>query len=342
MSLLVDALERRPVPRVPVWMMRQAGRYLPEYRAIREKHDFLAMVKTPDLATEVTLQPVRVLGVDAAILFSDILIPLEAMGANLTFDPSPRFDRPLRTKADVDGLRVPDPVDETGFVMETLRAVRRALPPEVALVGFGGAPWTLASYLVEGETSRQFAHVKEMMFAEPELFRELLRKITDTLILHLNAQADAGAEVIQIFDSWAGALAPEDYEAFALPETRRLVGGLRRSAVPVILYVNGSGPLFDLMARSRAHALSIDWRTDLASARGQCGAAMAIQGNLDPAVLLGPAPLVETRVAGVLERAGEAPGYVFNLGHGMLPATPVASARLVVDTVKRLGRRNGG
>jgi uroporphyrinogen decarboxylase len=341
-SLLVDALERRPVPRVPVWMMRQAGRYLPEYRAIREKHDFLAMAKTPDLAAEVTLQPVRILDVDAAILFSDILIPVEAMGVKLAFTPAPRFERPVRTRADVEALRIPDPVEATGFVMETLRLVRRELPPAAALLGFGGAPWTLASYLVEGETSRDFPRVKAMMFAEPVLFQDLLRRITDTMILYLNAQIDAGAEAIQIFDSWAGALAPEDYETAALPETRRLIEGLRKKSVPVILYANGSGPLLDLMARSGADALSIDWRTDLAAARGRLGGSVAIQGNLDPAVLLGPAPLVEARVAAVLERAGRAPGYVFNLGHGMLPTVPVANARLVVETVRRLGRRNGG
>ena len=331
----LEACHRRPVERTPIWMMRQAGRYLPEYRAIRAKVSFLELCKTPDLAAQVTLQPVDILGVDAAILFSDILVVCEAMGMELILeDQGPQFPAPLKTRGEVEQLRVPDPEGELGYVMEAIRRVRQQLQDRVPLIGFCGAPWTLAAYMVEGKTSRSFEKAKAFLMGDEKLAHSLLTKITDSLILYLNAQLAAGAQAVQIFDSWAGALGPEDYARFGAPYIARLIHGLKRDTQPVIVFGVETGELLVQLAATGADVVGVDWRVPLDEARARVGPAVALQGNLDPAALFLPLPLLHRRVARVLELAGRAgPGYIFNLGHGMLPGTPVESAKALVEQV---------
>jgi uroporphyrinogen decarboxylase len=336
MSRFLDACRRLPVDKTPIWLMRQAGRYLPEYRAVRAKVSFLELCKTPDLAAEVTMQPVRILGVDAAILFSDILVVPEAMGMQLILeDQGPQFPSPLQSRADVEKLRVPDPERELGFVMETIRRLRKQL--EVPLIGFCGGPFTLAAYMIEGKTSRSFEKAKALLMSDEQLAHALLSKITDSLILYLNAQLAAGAQVLQIFDSWAGALGPEDYARLGEPYLARLIQSLRRDAKdpqPIIVFGVETGELLAQLAASGADVVGVDWRVPLDEARGRVGPAVALQGNLDPASLLLPPPALRKRVARVLELADRAgPGHVFNLGHGVLPSTPVENVKALVEQV---------
>jgi len=321
-----------------VWFMRQAGRYLPEYRAVREKVSFLTLCKTPDLAAEVTLQPVDILGVDAAILFSDILVVPEAMGLHLVLDDGgPRFPEPLRGPAEARRLHVPDPDRELRFVLDAIRAVRKRLAGKVPLIGFAGAPWTLAAYMIEGETSRSFERAKAALLADEAFAHELLSRISEALLLYLQAQLDAGADALQIFDSWAGALSPADYARLGAPYVARIVQGLPRDRKqPVIVFGVETGELLGQLAATGADVVGVDWRVPLDEARGRVGPAVALQGNLDPAALFLPAPALEKRVLRVLEEARRAGfGHVFNLGHGILPTTPVESARLAVDLVHR-------
>jgi uroporphyrinogen decarboxylase len=334
---LIDACLRRPVDRTPVWLMRQAGRFLPEYRAVREKVSFLQLCKTPELAAEVTLQPVEILGVDAAILFSDILVVPEAMGMELVFgtgdDQGPQFPRPLASRADVARLHVPDPERELRFVTDAIRLLRKRL--QVPLIGFCGAPWTLAAYMIEGRTSRGFEKAKAALFADEKLAHELLGKISDSLTLYLQSQLDAGAQALQLFDSWAGALGPEDYARFGAPYIARVVQGLKRGGdVPVIVFGVETGELLAQLAATGADVVGVDWRVPLDEARGRVGPAVALQGNLDPAALLLPPQALAKRIARVLQQADAAgPGHVFNLGHGVLPQTPVESVKALVRQV---------
>ena len=331
----IEACFRRPVDKTPIWLMRQAGRYLPQYRAVREKVGFLELCKTPDLAAEVTLQPVDILGVDAAILFSDILVVPEAMGMQLILeDQGPQFPQPLAGRADVDKLHVPDPERELGYVMEAIRRVRKALADRVPLIGFCGAPWTLAAYMIEGKTSRSFEKAKAALMADERLAHALLSKITDALILYLNAQLAAGAQALQIFDSWAGALGPEDYARLGAPYIARVIQNLKVDGQPVIVFGVETGELLAQLAATGADVVGVDWRVPLDEARGRVGPAVALQGNLDPASLFLPLPEQRKRVARVLELADRAgAGYVFNLGHGILPGTPVENARALVEQV---------
>jgi uroporphyrinogen decarboxylase len=336
MSRFLAACRREPVDRTPIWLMRQAGRFLPEYRAIRAKVSFLELCKTPDLAAEVTLQPVDILGVDAAILFSDILVVPEAMGMQLILeDQGPQFPAPLQSRADVEKLRVPDPEQQLGFVMETIRRLRKKLA--VPLIGFCGAPWTLAAYMIEGRTSRSFERAKALLMGDEQLAHTLLGRIADALVLYLNAQLAAGAQALQIFDSWAGALGPEDYARFGEPYLARVIQGLNRDArdpQPVIVFGVETGELLAQLAATGADVVGVDWRVPLDEARGRVGPAVALQGNLDPASLLLPLPKLHKRVARVLELADLAgPGHVFNLGHGVLPMTPVESVKALVEQV---------
>ena len=324
--------------RTPIWLMRQAGRYLPEYRAVRARVSFLELCKTPDLAAEVTLQPVDILGVDAAILFSDILVVSEAMGMELVLeDQGPQFPQPLRSRADVDKLGVADPEERLGYVMEAIRRVLSALGGRVPLIGFCGAPWTLAAYMIEGKTSRGFEKAKAALFSDEKLAHALLGKISDTLVGYLNAQLAAGAHALQIFDSWAGALGPEDYARFGAPYIARVIAGLRRDPrdpQPVIVFGVETGELLGQLAATGADVVGVDWRVPLDAARGRVGPAVALQGNLDPATLFLPLPEQETRVARVLELAGRAgPGHVFNLGHGVMVGTPVDNVKALVRQV---------
>lgn len=340
MSRFLAALRRQRVDTTPIWIMRQAGRYLPQYRATRERAgDFLSLCKNPEWAAEVSMQPVEILGVDAAILFSDILIPVEAMGVPLTFleGEGPRLEA-VKGPQDLRRLHVPDPAAEVPFVLETLRILRERLNPGVALLGFSGAPFTLATYVVEGGTSRDFRRVLGWMYEDPASFRELLDLLADTVTAYLKAQAQAGAQALQIFDTWAGVLSRRLYREMALPVTRRIVKALAPLGVPVILYVNGGAPFLEEMAATGVDALSVDSRVSLAEAAQRTRGAVALQGNLDPVALLGSQSAVEREAARVL---GEAPprGHIFNLGHGILPETPVENVHVLVETVHRLGKK---
>ena len=334
----LDACRRKPVDRTPIWLMRQAGRYLPEYRAVRAKVSFLELCKTPDLAAEVTLQPVDILGVDAAILFSDILVVCEAMGMQLILeDQGPQFPQPLRTRADVEKLRVPDAEEKLGFVPAAIRSTLKSLDGRVPLIGFCGGPWTLAAYMIEGKTSRGFEKAKAALFSDEKLAHLLLGKITDALTGYLNAQLAAGAHALQIFDSWAGALGPEDYARFGAPYIARVIAGLQRNPrepQPVIVFGVETGELLGQLAATAPDVVGVDWRVPLDEARGRVGPAVALQGNLDPATLFLPLPEQEKRVARVLELADRAgPGHVFNLGHGVMVGTPVENVKALVQQV---------
>ena len=328
------ACARTRVDRAPVWMMRQAGRYLPEYRAVRERVEFLTLCKTPQLAAEVSLHPVRRFATDACIVFSDILIPVEAMGAPVGFtDQGPRLSNPVRTMADVARLRVPEPETAMLFVLETLRRLKDALSGEVALVGFCGSPFTLAAYLVEGGGSKNFSAVKTLMYSEPATMHALLAKLADTSAAYVSAQVAAGAQAVQIFDTWAGELAPAAYERFALPYQQMVVDAVRSAGVPAILYVNGCAGVLELMAQSRADVLSVDWRIGLDTVRARVGQGFALQGNVDPAQLLSTPEVAAAAARDAMAAAGRV-GHILNLGHGILPSTPLECARAFVDAPK--------
>jgi len=314
-------------------MMRQAGRYLKDYRDIRQKVSFLELCKNVDLAAEVSLQPLRILGVDAVIFFSDILIPVEAMGVHVALtDKGPEIASPIRSMADVQKLRVPDPAEEMPFVANILRRLRHDLAGEVPVIGFSGAPWTLASYMIEGGGSRNFAEIKKMAFAEPDILRALLDKLASTIISYARFQIEAGAQAIQIFDTWAGELTVEDYRKFALPVTQRIFHEIGDS-VPRVLYINGCSTILETMATTGADVLSVDWRIPIASARSRVGGRVALQGNLDPCTLLGSTDNLLETAKRILEDAGP-DGHVFNLGHGILPMTPLENAKALIDFVK--------
>ncbi|BCO07995.1 uroporphyrinogen decarboxylase [Desulfolithobacter dissulfuricans] len=317
----------------PVWFMRQAGRYLPEYQKIRKKGTFLDLCKTPELAAEVTLQPIDIFGMDAAILFSDILIPMEAMNLTLEFHEGrgPVFPDPVRDQQAVDNLIVPDPDETMPFVMETIRILRREL--KVPLIGFSGAPFTLATYLIEGGSSKVFLETKRMMFQAPELYDALLTKITRCTSLYLQAQARAGAQALQIFDSWAGVLAPCDYERFALPYVQSIIRDLRQTTdVPIIYFANNGSTLLGHTTTAGADVLGLDWRINIGDAIRKVGD-HAVQGNLDPIALFLPRDELRQRVHRLLDDARDARGHIFNLGHGILPQTPPEQAKIAVDAV---------
>jgi uroporphyrinogen decarboxylase len=312
-------------------MMRQAGRYLPQYRAIREKHSFLAVCKTPELAVEVSLQPYRILDVDAAIVFSDILIPAEAMGMALELtDAGPVLPNPIRNAADVQGLRDFDPERETRFLMQAITALCRELGPDVPVIGFAAAPWTLACYMVDGQAKSGFAATKQLMYANPGVMRDLLDRIAGSTARYLRAQIAAGAAAVQMFDTWAGELNQRDYDEFALPATQRIIEGLSDEDVPVLLYTKGTSHLLPSLARAGADVLSLDWRVDLGEVRSRLGSRLALQGNVDPCVLLGPLAGIREAVHDALGKTGGI-GHILNLGHGILPSTPVENARAFIQ-----------
>jgi uroporphyrinogen decarboxylase len=333
-DLFLRACRGDAVSRVPVWMMRQAGRYLPEYREIRAKHAFLEVCKTPQLAVEVSLQPFRRLGVDAVIVFSDILIPAEAMGLPLELgDAGPNLPNPVRSKTDVERLKIFDPEMETGFLPEAIRRIVKSIGPEVPVLGFAGAPWTLACYMVEGKTREGFATVKSFLYREPNTFRALLHRIAQATVPYLQAQIAAGATAVQLFDTWCGELNLQDYEDFALPAVQQITAALGGS-VPLIYYSKASQHLLPAIARSGANVLSVDWRVDLAEIRGTLGPKIALQGNVDPAVLLGPPEKIrDVTLATICSLAGR--GHILNLGHGILQNTPVENAQVFIETGQR-------
>jgi uroporphyrinogen decarboxylase len=342
-DLLLRALLRQPTPRTPVWMMRQAGRYLPEYRATRERAgSFLALCTTPDLACEVTLQPLARFRLDAAILFSDILTIPHAMNLGLDFESGegPRIARPVQTAADIARLGVPDPERELRYVMDAVRLVRRELGGRVPLIGFAGSPWTVATYMVEGGSSKTFGAIKGLMYGAPRDLRRLLAILADATGTYLNAQIAAGAQAVMIFDTWGGVLTPSTYREFSLEYMNRIVEGLAREhdgrRVPVILFTKGGGAWLEDMVASGCDALGVDWTTDLSDARRVCGDRVALQGNLDPAVLYAQPTQIRDRVAQVLASYGAGHGHVFNLGHGIHPDVPPESALAMVEAVHEL------
>jgi len=340
------ALLKEPVDVTPVWMMRQAGRYLPEYRATRAKAgSFMELCMNPELACEVTIQPLDRFPLDAAILFSDILTVPDAMGLQLRFaeGEGPIFDKPVRTEADVNALFVPDPEGELKYVMDAVRTIRRELDGRVPLIGFAGSPWTLATYMVEGGSSKEYAKVKGMLFDRPDLMHKLLDTTARAVTAYLNAQIDAGAQAIQIFDTWGGMLTPRDYREFSLRYMQQIVDGLKRESegrkVPVILFTKGGGQWLEAMAETGADAIGLDWTTDLSDARARVGNRVALQGNMDPTVLYASPARIREEVATVLESYGSGSGHVFNLGHGIHQHADPEHAAALVEAVHELSAK---
>lgn len=342
-DLFLRALMRQPVPRTPVWIMRQAGRYLPEYREVRaEAGDFMSLCRNPELACEVTLQPLRRYKLDAAILFSDILTVPDAMGLGLYFETGegPKFKNPVRTANAIRGLRVPDVRKDLAYVFEAVRTIRRELNGDVPLIGFAGSPFTVGTYMVEGGSSRQFATIKGLAREAPDVLDHLMNIVAETTIEYLNAQIDAGAQAIQIFDTWGAALEPDDFRRFSLASMQQIMEGLIREKdgrkIPVILFTKGAGPLLADLADTGCDALGVDWTTDLKSARELVGDKVALQGNLDPATLREGAETIRQGVADTLASYGTGPGHIFNLGHGITPDIDPDNLGILVDAVHEL------
>ncbi|XSG84041.1 MAG: uroporphyrinogen decarboxylase [Methylohalobius sp. ZOD2] len=341
--LLIDALLRRPVSRTPVWFMRQAGRYLPEYRKVREQAgSFMNLCSNPELACEVTLQPLRRFRLDAAILFSDILTIPDAMGLGLYFSEGegPKFERPIRSEEDIDRLPSIDPEDQLRYVMEAVRLIRRELAGKTPLIGFSGSPWTLATYMVEGGSSRNFGKVKTLLYDRPDLMRRLLDKLAAAVADYLNAQIAAGAQTVMLFDTWGGVLTGEDYQTFALAAARRVRERLNTQSngetVPTILFTKGGGQWLETMAETGFDALGVDWTCDIGQARQRVGGRVALQGNLDPVALYARPETIRTKVGDILDRFGPGTGHVFNLGHGILPDMEPAHVEAMVEAVHEL------
>jgi uroporphyrinogen decarboxylase len=317
----------------PVWYMRQAGRYMKAYRDIREKHSLLDMFTNPELATRITLQPVDAFSVDAAIIFSDILLPLQGMGIDLDFAPGPVIRNPVRNLNDIEKLRVSDPEADLGFVLKSLQWVRKEIDGKVPLIGFVGAPFTLASYMIEGGSSSSYILTKELMYAQQDSWNSLMDKLCLTLIQFLKAQIRAGAQVVQLFDSWVGCLSPSDYGSFVLPHTQRIFRELKKESIPSIHFGTGNSGLLKLMAENCGDIVGLDWRITLDNGWKCIGTNTGIQGNLDPVLLMAPWPVLKQRAMEILDAAASRPGHIFNLGHGILPSTPEESVRALTDFV---------
>jgi uroporphyrinogen decarboxylase len=344
----LKACRGEEVPFTPIWIMRQAGRYLPEYLEVRGKADFLTMCKTPELAAKVTLQPVDILNIDAAILFSDILIPCEAMGQGLEFreNRGPILDPVMRDEEAIENLSVPDPEDKTKFVMDTIRLLRRELADRVPLIGFSGAPFTTATYMIEGGTSRNFMNTKRLIYETPMLYKSLMDKITATITEYLKAQISAGAQAIQIFDTWGGIFSPGDFREFVLPYVIKIIDALKkwiktenREHVPIIYFVGQTAGLLKEIRTSGADAFGVDWRINIDDAVRGLGGDVVVQGNLDPLSMFLPRDKIEERVKDILGRASSARGHIFNLGHGVVPETPPENVIALVEMVHRLSRK---
>jgi len=342
---LLRALARRPVDRPPVWLMRQAGRYLPEYRRVRQRAgDFLTLAGTPELACEVSLQPVERFDLDAAIIFSDILTIPHAMGLGLHFVPGegPAFERPVRDERAIAALAVPDPETELRYVMDALRLTRQSLAGRVPLIGFAGSPWTVATYMVEGGSSRDFPTIKRLIYTRPDLAHRLLAVLADATTAYLNAQIAAGAQAVQLFDTWGSVLEPEAWRAFSLDYMARIVAGLEREAdgrrVPVILFARNAGPWLEAMAATGCDAIGLDWTVDPGAARARVGDRVALQGNLDPAILRCPPATIEQQARRICARFGHQPGHVFNLGHGVHPDIDPEHVAALVGAVRAAGQ----
>ncbi len=336
-SPFLRACRREPTAYTPVWLMRQAGRYMPEYRALREKVSFLTLCKSPDLAAEVTVSAVERLGVDAAIIFADILLILEPMGIGLKFakNNGPVIHNPVRQSADVDRLAEVSPAESVSFVFAAIRKARANLPEKIPLIGFSGAPFTLASYLIEGGGSRHYIHTKGLMYRDPGAWRALMERLVRAITAYLNGQIVAGAQAVQLFDSWVGCLSPEDYRTFVLPFMKELIHKITPGA-PVIHFGTGTAGLLELMREAGGDVIGVDWRIDLTEAWQRIGHNVAIQGNLDPVALFAPRDELRRQAQRVLKAAGGRPGHIFNLGHGILPETPMDNVIALVDAVHEL------
>lgn len=335
-DIFLKACRRQHCERTPIWMMRQAGRYLPEYRAVRAKSDFLTMVRTPELAAEVTVQPVDIVGVDAAIIFSDILVVPDAMGMGLVMEEAkgPRFPTPIRRRDQVEALPVPDPTHHLKYVMQAIETTRRQLRNRVPLIGFSGAPWTLAAYMVEGGGSKDFKFVKRMLMDEPETLKALLKKLAVSVREYLEAQIAAGADAVQIFDTWGGVLTPDHYRRFSLDYIADIVATLRHDGVPVIVFSKGAHHALRDLADIGADVIGLDWTVDLHAVREMIGDRVALQGNFDPSYLYASPDRIRTEAESLLRKFGKGSGHVFNLGHGILPDVPVENAKALVRAVK--------
>jgi uroporphyrinogen decarboxylase len=338
---MLAACRLQPVDATPIWFMRQAGRCLAEYRELRRTYDILTLAKTPELCAQVTLMPVHEFGVDAAVMFADIMLPLEGMGVPFMIEPEvgPIIDHPLRTMDDVARLRIIDAEESTPFVFEAIRLVRRELAGRAALVGFSGAPFTLACYMIEGRPSRDYGKAKSLMLGQPEVWHRLMETVTEVIVRYLRGQAAAGAQVLQVFDSWVGMLSPHHYERFVLPYTRRIFDEIRALDVPSIHFGTGAAGLLDLMVSAGSDILSVDWRVSLGRAWQQIGYERGVQGNLDPVAMLAPFEVVEAEAREILRQADGRSGHIFNLGHGVLPDTEPADLRRLVKFVHAESRR---
>lgn len=340
-SLLLRALRRECIPRTPIWLMRQAGRYLPEYRATRTRAgSFLNLCKSKELACEVTLQPLQRFALDAAILFSDILTIPDAMGLGLSFleGEGPRFQYPVRNAAAIEALDIPKASEELAYVIDAVRLIRQELPSDIPLIGFAGSPWTLACYMVEGESSREFKRAVNMMYVEPKIMHHLLHKLTLAVIDYLSAQVAAGASVLMLFDTWGGILSTHHYQTFSLEYMQKIVHAIHQMHpnIPIILYTKGGGQWLSAIANTGCQALGLDWTCDLNKARAEVGHRVALQGNLDPAVLLSSPDCIRAEVKRILAEFGSGSGLIFNLGHGITPDVPIEHVQVLVDTVHEL------
>ncbi len=331
----LNACNRQPVDAVPIWLMRQAGRYMAEYRSLREKYTILEIIKSPELATEVTMQPINAFDLDAAIIFADILPPLEGMGLKLTFEKGegPVIHNPIRTPADIDALCQPDPRESLNFTLEAIKLTRQELAGRVPLIGFSGAPFTLAAYAIEGGSSRNYTLAKSLMYAHPQAWHRLMEKLAALVGDYLFAQAEAGAQVLQLFDSWVGMLSPDDYREFALPYSIRAIARAKEAGVPVIHFGTGTSGMLPLIKSAGSDVVGVDWRIDIDEARRILGDDVAVQGNLDPVTLFAPLPALKQRAGKILDRVAPQPGFIFNLGHGILPQTPVDNVAALIDFV---------
>ncbi len=334
------ACRREPVDRTPVWFMRQAGRYMAEYRALRKDRTLLELCKTPELACQVTLQPLR-LGVDAAILFADILLPLEPMGAPFEFakGEGPVIHKPVRSQSDIDALKVIEPEEGLGYVMEAIKTTRKELDGRVPLIGFAGAPFTLASYLIEGGKSTHFDKAKRLMYENPKAWHALMEKLSEVVRRYLRAQITAGAQAVQLFDSWVGQLSPTDYREFVKPHSAHILSDVMTAGVPVLHFGVGTYSLLEDMRDAGGHVIGLDWRTPLDEGWKRIGYDRAVQGNLDPILLFGPKENAFKQAKRILDEAGGRPGHIFNLGHGILPETPVENVQAVIEYVHETSKR---
>jgi uroporphyrinogen decarboxylase len=342
MGLLLDVIQGKEVPHTPIWLMRQAGRYMPEYREVRSKNTFLDMCYKPEVACEVTMQPIDILDVDAAILFSDILPPLVPMGFDLEYVESkgPVIHNPLRTESDLNRLNFKPDLKSLSYIEEAVSMIRSKLPKNKDLIGFAGAPFTMASYAIEGAGSKNYQHIKTLIYREPQTYHKLMGLITDVTKVYLKMQLDAGAQMVQLFDSWGGVLSRADYTKFAHPYSCEIISWLKKeTSKPVIHFVKGAGAWFDAAANSEADVCGVDWTLDISEAAKLCGNNKVLQGNLDPIALFAPQDVLEEKIKSILEQAKKVKGHIFNLGHGIIPQTPVENVKFTVQKVHELSRK---